>query len=796
MALRVGAVLTLVAGSLVATATSAFAASNLVTLSPSHGPSGGGYPVVLTETVATFGSSTGPYTVQFNVAGTCPTTSGIATALSGSGTVSAGIAEVTGVPKPAGQTLSVTTPASLALPAGTTGGTFSVCVYDTGAASALIANADASFTLNPDATPSQTTGGTGGNYAIGITSTSAPFTTNPQVQFQAKATGGATACATTARGAAAPSGNGSGALTGGVIPVPAASITVNATNKLTVMVPPTLVQPTTPSPVFTGDYFICVYDASGSPLIAENSSVAPFTVSGNTVLSQTSGSTAGGNTVTLSAPSGTIFATGTQNVRLTTVACPSTLSAADGSASVITPSSTRYVSANKVAFTLPTTGLPSSNTSYYVCAYNGAGSSLVASAYGQYTVGQVPTVTTVSPATGPAQGGSTITVNGTNFPVTGMTATLGGTALTAITVGGTIAGGVGTQFTATVPAHSPGGPFALAVTTTGGTVTINSVFTFTNGITVTPKTAPNSGVGPTGLDIQGVGFADLNFGTTYATNSSSAHVYLVKGVYNGGTVATATAVKPNPQTSECIDVLVIGDTELLCNLYLGGNLNAAPTPTTRTLSSCANYPSASATAPLPTPVASTFIGPATSTVTTCTFTQADVGNTITAGASGAAIAANATVITAVNNGVATLSKQSAVAITSATTPITTSTQRVMTDGVTSTGAATLGAGTVANSTTFFTTADVNKVVTGPGIPAGTYIVSVAAGVATLSNQATATTAANGVTGFTIFNPAPVPNGTYTVTIVSNGAPGAQLQSTYYQTIISSGSTFTVSDYLH
>ncbi|WP_344620168.1 IPT/TIG domain-containing protein [Dactylosporangium salmoneum] len=795
MALRAGAVLALVAGSLVATATSAFAASNPVTLSPTHGPSGGGYPVVLTETVATYAATTGPYTVQFNVAGTCPTSIGTATALSGSGTVSTGIAEVTNVAKPAGATLSVTTPASLVLPSGTTSGTFSVCVYDTAASNALVANADAAFTLNPDATPSQTTGGTGGNYAIGISSTSAPFTmSNPQVQFQAKVTGGPAACATTAQGASAPSGNGSGALTGGVIAVPAANITVNATNKLTVMVPPTLVQPTTPSLVFTGDYFICVYNAAGSTLIAENA--AAFTVSGNTVLSQTSGSSAGGNTVTLSAPSGTIFATGTQNVRLTTVACPSTLTAADASSGVVTPTSTRYVSANKVAFTLPTTGLPTSNTTYNVCAYNAAGSTLIATAYGQYTIGQVPTVSTVSPATGPAQGGSTITVSGANFPVSGMTATLGGTALTAITVGGTISGGVGTQFTATVPAHAPGGPFALAVTTTGGTVTINSVFTFTNGITVTPKTAPNSGVGPTGLDIQGVGFADLNFGTTYSTNSSSAHVYLVKGVYNGGTTATATAVKPNPQTSECVDVLVIGDTELLCNLYLGGNLNAAPTPTTRTLSSCASYPSAVATAPLPTPAASTFIGPATSTATTCTFTQADVGNTITAGVSGAAIPANATVITAVSNGVATLSKASAAAITSATTPITTSTQRVMTDGVTTTGASTLGAGTAANSATFFTTADVNKVVTGPGIPAGTYIVSVSSGVATLSNPATATTSGTGVSGFAIFNPTPVPNGTYTVTIVSSGAPGAQLQSTYYQTIISSGSTFTVSDYMH
>ena len=86
-------------------------------------------------------------------------------------------------------------------------------------------------------------------------------------------------------------------------------------------------------------------------------------------------------------------------------------------------------------------------------------------------------------------------------------------------------------------------------------------------------------------------------------------------------------------------------------------------------------------------------------------------------------------------------------------------------------------------------------VTGTGIPLGTYIVSVnGSNVATLSNAFTRTTTTAGA--FTIFVPTAVPEGTYTMTVVSNGAPGASTITTipYTQSIISSGSTFTVAPY--
>jgi hypothetical protein len=402
-------------------------------------------------------------------------------------------------------------------------------------------------------------------------------------------------------------------------------------------------------------------------------------------------------------------------------------------------------------------------------------------------VGAVPTIVSVSPTSGPAQGGTKITVTGTLFPTTpgAMTATLDGEPLIDVQVQSA------TQFTAITPPHAPGGPYAIAVTTVLGTQSTTGLFTYSNGIVVTPQTAPNSKMSSTDLDIAGVGFSALKFGTTYDTNSTKAHVYLVKGAYNAGTATAAASVKPNAQTTECIDVLVISDTNLICSLYLGGNLNVPPTATTRTVSGCASSNS-SGVVPNP-PVVSSYLAPATATTTTCTFTPADVGMKIVAGTAGAAIADNTTTIKSVSaSGVAELSKPVTAAVSSTTTPITLSSSRTLADGVTTSGAATLSSAAVST----FTAGDVNKMVTGPGIPLGTYIVSVSGGVATLSNAATATTAAAGVTGFTIYTPASVPEGTYTVTVVSNGAPGASTSTTipYTQSIISSGSTFTVAEY--
>ncbi len=87
-------------------------------------------------------------------------------------------------------------------------------------------------------------------------------------------------------------------------------------------------------------------------------------------------------------------------------------------------------------------------------------------------MGPPPTVTNVSPATGPTLGGTSVTITGTKF--TGATdVTIGGGAATAVTVVDD------TTITATTPAGSSG-TASVEVTTTYGTNAANTLYTYTN----------------------------------------------------------------------------------------------------------------------------------------------------------------------------------------------------------------------------------------------------------------------------------------------------------------------------
>src|SRR5262249_43340215 len=193
----------------------------------------------------------------------------------------------------------------------------------------------------------------------------------------------------------------------------------------------------------------------------------------------------------------------------------------------------------KAAITVPTSlilnpSAPSQTTAdYWLCVYSDsvAGTStLVAAAPAVYTISAPATVTSVSPAAGAATGGTVITVVGTNFPST-VSASIGGVPLQIQSVSPS-----GTSFTATVPAHSPGGPYALSVTTAAGVFNQAKAFTFTNGIVVVPNVASNKKLMNTDVDVTGSGFASLDWSSATNTNGSApnaaaAHIYLVDGIY-------------------------------------------------------------------------------------------------------------------------------------------------------------------------------------------------------------------------------------------------------------------------
>ncbi|MGH7027797.1 putative Ig domain-containing protein [Brevundimonas sp.] len=165
-----------------------------------------------------------------------------------------------------------------------------------------------------------------------------------------------------------------------------------------------------------------------------------------------------------------------------------------------------------------------------------------------------PTVTSISPASGPSSGGGAVTITGTNF--TGATAvTFGATAAASFTVNSA------TSITATSPANSAG-TYDITVTTAGGTSATSAAdqYTFVAAPTVT---ALSPTAGPTGggttVIITGTGFSAapgtgaVRFGVTNASYTINSNTQItatspagtgtvdVRVSTAGGTSATSAA---------------------------------------------------------------------------------------------------------------------------------------------------------------------------------------------------------------------------------------------------------------
>ncbi len=412
---------------------------------------------------------------------------------------------------------------------------------------------------------------------------------------------------------------------------------------------------------------------------------------------------------------------------------------------------------------LPIIGTPP--TKYHVCVYSGTdawvsnanpGSLLLANLNNGYSVSAAATITSVSPNSGPARGGTPIVVTGTGL--NGATVLLGGVAMTP-----TIASD-GLSFTAVTPPHAADGqPVALSVTTAGGTVTRQNAFTYSNGITVAPSTMPKTlaGTGRT-IEVTGVGFSSLNpqntaGGTT--PDTLGAHVFLSRGAYSSATVA---GHKANPQVSECADVLILNDGLLICKIGM--------VPYSRTTSDA-------------TVTGTTLESP------TANFTSADIGLAVTAGtATGGApgvLAANTVISSVTSPTTAVLNNAATVDGLLVNANLASSRTIASAPTATSGGVTTL---TAANGTGLFTSADVGRMVNNTGV----YITSITdTDTAILSGPlATDLSAANAVLKNVL------PDGAYTVTVVNDGRLNAVANNpNYNQSVISSGSTFTVGDYV-
>jgi hypothetical protein len=537
----------------------------------------------------------------------------------------------------------------------------------------------------------------------------------------------------------------------------------------------------------SANYSICSYSdntGSGNPITTSEGTSGGDTIYPTVSLSATHGPAGGGNNLVLTSTVPVFSVGGTIGVEFQvtdaptnyTTWCTAQWAAAStpitGTTGVVPATTVAVLSTTKVAVTVPATVIATTPAGgLHVCVYdnNATNANLLAGTAGgttaPYSVAAVASIATVSPAGSPAQGGGTLTVTGTNLGnIT--SATLAGQPLTLLT-------NTATSFTATIPAHSAGGPYNLVVSTLGGTVTAAGVFTYTNGIIVTPNTAPNTRAGRTWIDVAGVGFNDLvlTSGSTNTTgnlpNGPGAHVYLVKGPYDPK--ATTGGTKTTGQVAECVDVLVVSDQELVCALLLNGT--GTPSTTTRSITGCTVAANSAA-----------LVGSTTSTTMPCTFSSADVGMYVTGSSS---ITAGTTISAVTDATHATLSQ-----VISATAILSTATL-VLNPSRSVTGVSSGGAGHLNELSPGFTAGDVGHAVQGAGIPAGTTITAVASGTATLSTTPTTALATAPVT---VFDVIPIPNNAYTITVVNNGSVGANTAAGYSQSIISSGSTFTVADY--
>jgi hypothetical protein len=183
-------------------------------------------------------------------------------------------------------------------------------------------------------------------------------------------------------------------------------------------------------------------------------------------------------------------------------------------------------------------------------------------------VNPAPTVSSISPNSGPVSGGTSVTITGTGF-ATSATVSLGGTAATGVTVVSA------TSITATT-ASSAAGPVSVVVTNTDGQGgTLASGFTYLNPAPTVSSISPNSGLitGGTSVTITGAGFlagATVTVGGTAAT---------------GVTVASATSITVTiPAHGVGAVSVVVTNTDGQSGTLTNGFIYKNPAPTISSIS--------------------------------------------------------------------------------------------------------------------------------------------------------------------------------------------------------------------
>src|SRR5436190_976779 len=118
------------------------------------------------------------------------------------------------------------------------------------------------------------------------------------------------------------------------------------------------------------------------------------------------------------------------------------------------------------------------------------------------TIQPAPTITAVAPASGSINGGTAITITGTNF-LSGATVSVGGAAATGVVVVN------GTTITATTPAHATGAVAVIVTNTDGRVGSLSNAFTYVSTAPTVNSVAPGAGPtsGGTTITLTGINYA-------------------------------------------------------------------------------------------------------------------------------------------------------------------------------------------------------------------------------------------------------------------------------------------------
>jgi hypothetical protein len=550
---------------------SAGAVTVTVTVSGQSGSLTNGFTYVVVPTVTGVSPNTGT-----TAGGTAVTIAG--TNFASGATVKFGSTAATNVVVVSGTSITATTPAGSA-------GAVTVAVTIGGQSGSLASGF--TYVATPTVTSvSPNTGTTAGGTTVTISG--ANFVAGATVKFGPTAATNVVVVSSTSITATTPAGS-AGAVT---VTVTVSGQSGSLTNGFTYVVVPTVTGVSPNAGTTAGGTAVTITGtnfAAGATVNFGSTAASNVVVTNATSITATTpaGSAGAVNvTVTANGQSGSL-ANGFTYVAIPTVTSMAPSTGPTGGGTSVTIAGTNFVSGATVKFgsTAATSVTVVSSTS--ITATTPAGTvgavTVTVTVSGQsgslsnaFTYVVAPTVTSVSPSSGPAAGGTSVTITGTNF-ASGASVTFGSTAATNVVVNSS------TSVTATTPAGGAGA-VTVIVTVNGQSGSLSNSFTYVGLPTVT-GVSPNSGstAGGTPVTISGTNFATgatVTFGSIAASNVVVVNGTTITATTPGGSSGAVTVTVTNPASQS--GSIANGFTYLLSTTitYVQGNYATPQSPQT------------------------------------------------------------------------------------------------------------------------------------------------------------------------------------------------------------------------